>query len=113
MEGLLCYPPATSRNKFYPLITTNRLLFILLFILACGSGATSSQAEFIEEIPSSEISENTPPTAHFTIQNSAKPGQVILLDASTSSDAENDPLTYHWELTTPASSSSELLTTTK
>ncbi|WLQ13602.1 hypothetical protein O5O45_28135 [Hahella aquimaris] len=52
--------------------------------------------------------ENTPPVAAFAMPSSSLLGGVVELDASASYDADNDTLSYQWELIKPDTSSSQL-----
>src|SRR5450755_780925 len=55
---------------------------------------------------------NTPPVANAGTPQSVLRGVVVTLDGTGSTDAESDPLTYLWSLTTPPASVATLSSTT-
>ena len=75
-------------------------LFLATFVLSsCGGGGGSSAPG------------NTAPVANAGVDQSVSAGALVNLDGSSSSDAENDALTYTWTLTKPAGSSATLSNT--
>jgi hypothetical protein len=60
-------------------------------------------------ITAATVDDNSAPTAHAGQNQNVKTGSQVTLDGSGSQDADNDPLTYQWELTsTPEGSSASL-----
>jgi hypothetical protein len=78
-------------------------------LTACGGGgggASSSADTGSGAVPSVA---NAVPVANAGVAQNVIAGAVVTLDGSTSSDANSDPLTYAWTLTTkPAGSSAAL-----
>lgn len=55
---------------------------------------------------------NTPPVADAGLAQTVYRGDTVQLNASASSDVNNDPLSYSWSLTTPAGSTAVLSSAT-
>ena len=93
--------------------------------LAALSSATAANPTFLADQPGSYVVQlivndgfvnsapatvtitttNTPPVANAGPNQNVTAGDIVTLDGSGSSDADNDPLTYSWSLTTrPAGS---------
>jgi hypothetical protein len=74
-----------------------------LTLAACGGGGGSSNS--ITPVPIA----NSAPIASAGANQSVGIGELVTLDGSASSDANNDPLTYAWTLTVkPAASAATL-----
>jgi len=54
---------------------------------------------------------NRSPVANAGVDRSVSPGARVLLDGSSSSDPDRDPIHYHWTLTRPIGSSASLSAT--
>ncbi|NOZ88048.1 MAG: PKD domain-containing protein [Deltaproteobacteria bacterium] len=67
-------------------------LYVLRLVV--GDGSSKSVPDFVNVtvLPG----ENNPPIADAGADKSAKPGSLVLLDGSGSSDADGDTLTYSW-----------------
>ena len=82
----------------------------VLTVIGCGGGST---------LTGEEVTVNTAPVAIPTadtvsVNISTDPNATVTLDGSTSTDADNDPITaYTWSLTPPAGSSAALSSTTE
>ena len=72
-------------------------IFILaLFLSACG-GSSSDSSDTTDITDTTEIS-NTAPLANAGVDQSITTGNSVSLDASSSSDADGDVLTYDWAI---------------
>ncbi|MBN1905891.1 MAG: hypothetical protein JW927_12420 [Deltaproteobacteria bacterium] len=82
--------------------------FIILFsvIFCCFSAATVTAASmpwlFLL------LGENTAPTANAGADQTIKTNTAATLNGSSSSDADNDPITYSWTMESPEGSSASL-----
>ena len=75
----------------------------VLLLTACGGGGSGSDAGMPPVFP------NTAPAAQPGAAQSVTVGTLVTLDGSASTDADGDPLTYAWTLTTrPAGSHATL-----
>jgi len=77
------------------------MLLPVLVLAACGGGGSSGSGE--------PPVANTPPVAQAGPAQSVTAGAVVTLDGSASTDANGDPLTYSWTLTTRPSGSAAVL----
>jgi PKD domain len=76
-------------------------------LAACGGGSGGSSDGSATVLPPSNL--NVAPTASAGANQSVMTGAIITLDGSASSDANSDPLTYAWTLTSkPAGSAATL-----
>ena len=73
-------------------------------LVACGGGG----GEPIP-VPTSTASENVAPVANAGVAQNVVKGSVVTLDGSASSDANGDPLTYVWTLTSKPAGSAAVL----
>lgn len=76
--------------------TTTALFLTVALLAGCGGSNTSSP--------------NVAPVANAGSNQSVTTGTLVTLDGSASSDANSDPLTYSWTLTSKPASSSATLT---
>jgi hypothetical protein len=86
------------------------------FLAACGGGGSSDcKAGFgaVLGCDKSTPAANTAPVAHAGGNQNVLTGVVVSLNASTSTDAENDPLSYNWRFeTVPVGSKAVLVSDT-
>ncbi|NLD37550.1 MAG: hypothetical protein GX654_11845 [Desulfatiglans sp.] len=54
------------------------------------------------------LGDNTPPTANAGADQTVKTGTIATLNGTSSSDADNDPLTYSWTMERPEGSTASL-----
>lgn len=80
------------------------LIFATVVLTACGGGDDGTGT--LPEVP---IATNAAPIARAGTDQSVVAGTTVTLDASTSTDADGDALTYEWILTSkPADSAASL-----
>lgn len=79
-------------------------LLTCTLLAACGGGGSGG-----EPAAPPPVVVNTPPVAQAGSAQSVTVGTVVTLDGSASTDADGDPLTYAWTLTTRPSGSSAAL----
>ncbi|MGV2989105.1 glycosyl hydrolase family 18 protein [Vibrio sp. E150_011] len=73
----------------------NKYEFVLT--VTDNEGATHSDTVVVNVAPNNTKPTNTPPVARITGPTSAVANEVVLLDASSSTDIDNDVLTYIWQ----------------
>jgi hypothetical protein len=73
--------------------------FLLLALVGCGGGGGGGNA----------ANNNTAPVANAGIVQNVVAGTLVTLNGSASSDANGDPLTYSWTLTSKPTSSTATL----
>lgn len=79
------------------------LLILLINIVACGGGGSSSGTN------TPPIVQNSAPVANAGVDQAVNTSSVVTLNASASSDANGDTLTFQWTLSTvPAGSTAAL-----
>jgi PKD repeat protein len=67
----------------------------LTLLTACGGGGSAQDPPVAAPPPPPVV--NQPPVASFTAPTTAVAGTAVALDASSSTDPENGPLTHHWD----------------
>ena len=72
--------------------------------LVVHDGALSSAADSL-----TVMTENSAPVAEVVSNRNVHPGEMVTLDGSRSSDADSDPLTYRWSITSQPSGSAASL----
>lgn len=77
---------------------------LLLAVSACGGGGGGSA--------SAPPASNTAPVANAGSPVSTTVGTLATLDGTASSDANSDPLTYAWAITTKPNGSASVLSST-
>ncbi|MCF6323230.1 MAG: PKD domain-containing protein [Gammaproteobacteria bacterium] len=103
-ENTLIY---THNNRMNNLLIKH--LFITLLLMTSLSGCVDGD----DESPGNGFSSNSPPVAVAGNDRIVATDQLVQLDGAASSDANNDPLTYRWLLTSsPSGSNSSLNNTT-
>ena len=83
---------------------TFRVLFVSLLaslLVACGGGGSSGCSAVLGILPGAGCSSspNTPPVANAGLTQNVTVGSLVTLDGSASRDANNESLTYLWQLT--------------
>ena len=83
---------------------TFRVLFVSLLtslLVACGGGGSSGCSAVLGILPGAGCSSspNTPPVANAGVTQNVTVGSLVTLDGSASRDANNESLTYLWQLT--------------
>ena len=80
--------------------------YVAQLIVRDPSSSADPSTVTIEAQPTTPA--NRPPTAEAGNGQTIPLGGTVQLDGTASSDLDNDPLTYHWSLTSPAGSSAAL-----
>ena len=83
---------------------TFRVLFVSLLtslLVACGGGGSAGCSAVLGILPGAGCSSspNTPPVANAGVTQNVTVGSLVTLDGSGSRDANNQSLTYLWQLT--------------
>lgn len=96
---------------------TLRVTFVTLLsamLIACGGGGNSGCSAVLGLLPGAGCSTpNTPPVASAGVTQNVTTGSLVTLDGSGSRDANNESLTYLWQMTAvPAGSLAALSSTT-
>ena len=83
---------------------TFRVLFVSLLaslLVACGGGGSAGCSAVLGILPGAgcNTSPNTPPVANAGVTQNVTVGSLVTLDGSGSRDANNQSLTYLWQLT--------------
>lgn len=96
---------------------TLRVTFVTLLsavLVACGGGGNSGCSAVLGLLPGAGCSTpNTPPVASAGVTQNVTTGSLVTLDGSGSRDANNESLTYLWQMTAvPAGSLAALSSTT-
>ena len=96
---------------------TMRALFVALLtslLVACGGGGNAGCSAVLGILPGSGCSSpNTPPVANAGVTQNVSVGSLVTLDGSGSRDANNQSLTYLWQMTAvPAGSMAALSSST-
>jgi hypothetical protein len=96
---------------------TLRVTFVTLLsslLMACGGGGNSGCSAVLGLLPGAGCSTpNTPPVANAGVTQNVTTGTLVTLDGSASRDANNESLTYLWQMTAvPAGSLAALSSTT-
>ncbi|MEI5640013.1 MULTISPECIES: PKD domain-containing protein [unclassified Pseudoalteromonas] len=84
--------------------------------LTITAGDVEAKATFIVTVsqPTPPPSDNTPPVADFAIaKDEIATAESLTLDASSSKDADNDSLSYQWQVTAPSNASEYTLVSPK
>lgn len=79
------------------------LVFPALVLTGCGGGGGSTP---------NPAPGNTAPVANAGVDQSVATGSTVTLNGGASADADGDPLTYNWTLTTKPSGSNAVLSST-
>jgi hypothetical protein len=94
------------------LIKTISLTAVLLALAACGGGSGSGSENKQSTPTGAPITSATPnavPVANVGADQTVRVGATVTVDAGASFDANADPITYKWTLTTLPSGSSAIL----
>ena len=98
------------------------LLVSLLSLAGCGGGGggdavtapivpgPTNSSPAPAPVPAPAVPSNATPVANAGAQQSVLAGAVVTADASASSDADNNPLTYTWAITSKPANSAATLT---
>ncbi|WP_298609321.1 PKD domain-containing protein [uncultured Thiothrix sp.] len=109
--------PATSNSSLSnsttikPKILVDKVGDYVLGLIVKDGSLTSVTDTMIIKVTANTAT-NHAPIAQAGADRTASLGQVITLDGSASSDADNDALSYQWTLTTKPTNSAATLTTT-
>jgi len=93
------------------------VIIMALFLSACG-GSSSDSSDTTDNTDSTETTDttettNTAPVSNAGVDQSVSTGNIVNLDASNSSDADGDTLSYDWAVVSyPVGSSAALDSTT-
>lgn len=95
------------KDMSWPVSNRPATYSLLLALTACGGGGGSSDNNNNDSSigNTGAITTNTLPVANAGNDQSIDLGAIVTLDASTSSDADGDSLTYHWSISSAPSSS--------
>lgn len=83
------------------------VLFTSQFLIACGSDSAS------DDLPDGDVTFNSAPVSNAGSDQKVTTGTQVALDASKSSDADGDNLTYYWYFTSLPSGSAAYLANTE
>jgi hypothetical protein len=99
-------------------ITNRKILFIIALFLflglySCGGSGGGGSGGGDSSSDGISVTDNLAPVAKVVADQNVAPGVIVTLDGSLSSDADSDPLTFAWALTSkPVDSSVELSSNT-
>ncbi|GHA35075.1 glycosyl hydrolase family 18 protein [Photobacterium aphoticum] len=89
---------AASASANIPSVTVETK-FVFSLTVTDNKGATAVDTVVVTAKPEGNTGPtNTAPVAAITVQATANAGDVVVVDASGSSDADNDTLTYTWDI---------------
>ncbi|WP_432816141.1 glycosyl hydrolase family 18 protein [Vibrio intestinalis] len=95
-EPVVLTGATTAQASFVaPTVTQNS---VLVFEVTVTDNEAASATDRVTVTVVSELPVNTPPVAAIVAPATANAGDTVVVDASTSTDADNDPLTYSWSI---------------
>ncbi|MCX9564375.1 chitinase, partial [Vibrio cholerae] len=88
----------TAKASFNAAEVTTKQTFTFKLTVTDNKGATATDTVIVTVNPKSTTPGNTAPVAVVTAPASVNAGQTVVVDASTSSDADQDALSFTWDL---------------